>query len=84
MKIKMNTLLADICVSVTELKRNLVSVLRAVASAPVVILNHNQPTAYLLSAEYYESLLEKLEDLEDARLVKERRSERVVKVSVHE
>lgn len=78
----MNAILADVGVSVTELKRNLAKVLQVVGGAPIAILNHNQPAAYLLSAAYYESLLERLEDLEDARLVKERRSERVVKVNL--
>ena len=80
----MNKILADISVSVTEIKRDLAAVLRGAAGAPVAVLNHNQPMAYLLSAEQYESLLNKLDDMEDACLVMARRNEPVVKVDLNE
>jgi hypothetical protein len=34
-------------------------------------LNNNRPEAYLLSADYYEQLLARMDDLEDAHLVRE-------------
>ena len=39
---------------------------------PVAVLNHNRPEAYLLSAAHYERLIAHVEDLEDARLARER------------
>lgn len=68
----METILADKTVSVTELKRNFAAVISEAEDEAVAILNHNKPEAYLLPAAYYERLLERLEDLEDMRLVKER------------
>lgn len=68
----METILADKTVSVTELKRNFAEVVNEAEGGAVAILNHNKPEAYLLSAAYYERLLDRLEDLEDIRLVKER------------
>jgi antitoxin StbD len=68
----MQDIYAGKTVSVTELKRNLASVLSEAGDEAVAVLNHNKPEAYLLSAALYEHLLERLEDLEDARLVRER------------
>lgn len=41
----MNWILADMAVSVTELKRNFAGVLREAENAPVAIINHNRPEA---------------------------------------
>lgn len=80
----METIFADKTVSVTELKRNLASVINEAGDDAIAILNHNKPEAYLLSASYYERLLERLEDLEDAKLVKERGEGPFVKVELDE
>ena len=42
----------------------------------VVILVHDQPSAYLIPATEYEELLERLEDYELGLLVKERAAEK--------
>jgi len=80
----MQTIYANKTVSVTELKRNLASVLRQAGDHAVAVLNHNRPEAYLLSAELYERLLEQLEDLEDARLVRDRAQGPFVEVGLDE
>ena len=80
----METIHADLTVSVTELKRNFARVLTTAQDSPVAVLNHNKPEAYLLSAKYYEALLDALEDLEDKRLVEERRSGPFVEVTLDE
>ena len=38
----------------------------------MAVLNHNRPEAYLLPAGHYERLMNHLEDLEDAKVVRER------------
>lgn len=68
----MQTIHANKTVSVTELKRNFSAILDQAADHPVAVLNHNRPEAYLLSAAYYEELLERLEDMEDSRLASQR------------
>lgn len=78
----METILADKTVSVTELKRNFAAIINEADNGAVAILNHNKPEAYLLPAAYYEQLLERLEDLEDIRLVKERGDGPFVKVGL--
>jgi antitoxin StbD len=73
-------LYASQAVSITDLKRNISSVLKELADEPVVVLNHNKPEAYILSAARYEKLLDLIEDLKDAEIVRQRRSDPAVKV----
>lgn len=80
----METVLANVTVSVTELKRNFANVLKEAENTPVAVLNHNRPEAYLLSAEYYEQLVSRIEDLEDAKLVRERAAGPFVEVSLND
>ena len=81
----MHTVLADLTVSITELKKNPTSVINEAAGEPIAILNNNKPTAYLLSAKMYEAIFELMEDqylgkIAARRLEKER--ELAVKVNV--
>lgn len=68
----MEPVLSHFTVSVTELKRNYADILKQADDAPIAVLNHNRPEAYLLPASHYERLMAHLEDLEDAKLVRER------------
>ena len=52
--------------------------------APVAILNHNKPVFYAVPAEAYELLMDKLEDIELAAIVKERQDMPEVEVSLDE
>ncbi|SDB49171.1 antitoxin StbD [Desulfonatronum thiosulfatophilum] len=78
----MQTIYTDKIVSVTELKRNFSNVLNQAGNDPVAILNHNKAAAYLLSAEHYERLIDRLEDIEDAKLIKERSAGPFVEVNM--
>jgi len=80
----METIHAGLTISVTELKRNFAGVLATAKDAPVAVLNHNKPEAYLLSAKHYESILSALEDMEDKRLVEERSTGPFVEVALDE
>ncbi|MEW5838402.1 MAG: type II toxin-antitoxin system Phd/YefM family antitoxin [Pseudomonadota bacterium] len=80
----MDSVLSTMTVSVTELKRNFSSILREAEDQPVAVLNHNRPEAYLLSAAHYERLMAYLEDLEDARLLRDRLDGPFVEVALHE
>ncbi len=72
----MNTLLADCATDIAELQTHPLDVLEQAQNAAVVILNNNQPTAYLLSAQLYETLLEQLDDQFLAQLIKQREAEK--------
>jgi len=65
----------------TDLRRNPKSIMEIVGDLPVAVLNHNKPVAYLLSAHAYEALLEKIDDVELAKIVKGRRGGKTIKVS---
>lgn len=48
----------------------------------MAIHNHNKPAAYLLSADYYEFLLDQIANIELSKIVKERRGGETVEVSL--
>ncbi|HET9031327.1 MAG TPA: type II toxin-antitoxin system prevent-host-death family antitoxin [Dokdonella sp.] len=80
----MESILADASISITELKRNPSAVIEAADGESVAVLVHNKPSAYLVPAETYKRLLERLEDLELAELVRSRATERRIKVKLDE
>ena len=80
----MDTIYSNITVSVTELKRNFAGVIRQADECPVAILNHNRPEAYLLPAAHYERLIAHLEDLEDAKLIRERANGHFLEVDIND
>jgi antitoxin StbD len=47
----------------------------------VAVLNHNRPEAYLVPAAYFERLLNQLEDLQDAQLVRQRADGPFIEIS---
>ncbi len=71
---------AQSTVSMTDLRR--VSIADIVSDSPVAVLNQNKPAAYLLSADYYEFLLDQVENIELSKIVKARRGGKTVKVSL--
>lgn len=80
----MDTILSNKSVSITELKRSPSAVISAADDDAVAILIHNKPSAYLLSAEAYEQMLERLDDLELAQTVRARADEPRVEVGFDE
>ena len=78
----METVLTSQTVSVTELKRNFAHVLQATQEAPIAVLNHNKPEAYLISAAHYAHLLEVAEDAADRAVVAERQNGPFVPVDI--
>jgi antitoxin StbD len=80
----MDRIYARASVSISDLKKNPSRIINEAEGAPVAILNHNKPSAYLIPAEAFEALMERFEDYNLAQLVKERESEPTVKVSLDE
>ena len=80
----MEAILADASVSITELNRNPSAVIEAADDAAVAVLVHNRPSAYLVPAATYQRLMERIEDLELAELVRSRRGEKRVRVTLDE
>jgi antitoxin StbD len=80
----MESILADASISITELKRNPCAVIEAGGGEPVAVLVHNKSSAYLVPADTYRRLLDRLESLELAELVRSRTRERRIKVKLDE
>src|SRR3546814_20963767 len=60
----MEAILADVSISITELKRNPSAVIEAADGESVAVLVHNKPSAYLVPAATYKRLMARLEDPE--------------------
>jgi antitoxin StbD len=72
----MKQVLSSCSASISELKKNPTALLNEAEGSPIAILNHNVPVAYLIPAETYEWLMDKLEDSELALIVADRASEK--------
>ena len=77
----MKPVLANCSASISELKRNPSALIDQSEEEPIAILNHNRPTAYLIPAETYEELMERLEDYQLGLIVKERQNEKIKAVA---
>jgi len=80
----LHEILADTGVSISELKRNPSAVIEAAGGFPVAVLNRNTPAAYLVPAKAWEELMDRLEDIELARIVREREGETPIDVDIEE
>lgn len=78
----MDQILAQISASISELKQNPNRLLKEAGDNAIVILNHNEPTAYFVPVDTYEALLDRLEDYELALMVEQRKSEKNQAVEV--
>ncbi|MBI5075007.1 MAG: type II toxin-antitoxin system Phd/YefM family antitoxin [Nitrospirae bacterium] len=78
----MKAVLAKCSASISELKRNPTALIEKSEGEPIAILNHNSPTAYLIPAETYELLMERLEDYQLGLIVQERQSEKIRAIAV--
>ncbi len=77
-----DTILADSSVSISDLKKNPSAVIAAAEGFPVVVLNRNTPSAYLVPAKAWEALMDRLEDIELAELVRQREGQEEIEVSI--
>ena len=79
----MRQILADCSASISELKKNPTALLADSGGAPIAILNHNNPTAYLVPAETYEWLMDIVDDYQLSKLVDERLQDKDQAVEVN-
>ncbi len=78
------TLLADVGVTITELKRSPGTALDAGNGRPVAILNHNVPTHYAVPAKLWEQIVDMLDDLHLRELAEARAHEETVPVTLQQ
>jgi antitoxin StbD len=79
---KLDQVLADASISISELKKNPSAVIEAANGFPVAILNRNTPSAYLVPAAAWEALMDHLDNLELVELIRQREHEEPVRVSL--
>ncbi len=78
----MKTVLANCSASISELKKNPTALIDEADGEPIAILNHNKPTAYLIPAETYEDMIDRVEDFQLGLLIQNRQHEKIVAVDV--
>jgi len=60
----MQTILADVAVSMSEFKKNPAAVLREANNRPVAVLNHNRAAFYMVEPHLFEAMLDEIADQE--------------------
>ena len=78
----METLYADVTISMSEFKKNPAAVLREAKNRPVAVLNHSKAAFYMLEPALFKAMLEELSDQQLSRTVLERMSERAQAIEV--
>lgn len=81
---KTHRILSDVSAGISELKKNPMAVVEQGDGLPVAILNRNSPVFYAVPAEAFELLMDKLDDMELAELVRSRLDEQVIDVDLSE
>ncbi len=67
---------ASLSTSISEFKKNPSAILAQANGETVALLNHNKPSAYIVSARTYEIMLEAIENLELLELAESRLKEK--------
>jgi antitoxin StbD len=78
----MQRLAAQMAVSVSDLKKSPSAVVEGAGGEAVAVLNHNRVMAYMVPAEAYEAMIERLDDLTLIDTIRAREDERPVPVSL--
>jgi antitoxin StbD len=72
--------LTHMTASITELKTNPMQTVASAGGEAIAILNRNKPAFYCVPADTYEQLMDMLEDMELAEIVKSREGEEEISV----
>jgi antitoxin StbD len=78
----METIYADVTISMSEFKKNPAAVLRDAKSRPVAVLNHNKAAFYMVEPALFEAMLDELADQDLHRTVLARMGERAHAIEV--
>ncbi|MFZ5667674.1 MAG: type II toxin-antitoxin system Phd/YefM family antitoxin [Pseudomonadota bacterium] len=80
--VMIHDILAERCISISDLKKNPSAAIEAADGMPLAVLNRNTPAAYLVPAKAWAALMERLEDMELAEIVRQRLSENQEEIEV--
>jgi antitoxin StbD len=76
------SIFAKSTISISDLRKNISSIIQDAGDSPLAVLNHNKPAAYILSAKAYEALMERLDDARLVEIAKKRLDGKRVKVKL--
>ena len=76
------SIFAKSTISISDLRKNISSIIQDAGDCPLAVLNHNKPAAYILSAKAYEALMERLDDARLVDTAKKRLNGKRVKVKL--
>jgi antitoxin StbD len=79
----MQTILADLAVSMSEFKKNPAAVLREANNRPVAVLNHNKAAFYMIEPELFEAMMEEIADQDLYQKVLTRMADKVNAIEVN-
>ena len=68
----MDTIYADLSISMSEFKKNPAQILRTAGEKPVAVLSHNRPAFYMVAPRVFEALIESLDDRDLLAIVRQR------------
>ncbi len=68
----MDSIYADLCISMSKFKKNPAQVLRTAGEKPVAVLSHNRPAFYMVSPMLFEALVEEMADRDWVEIVGQR------------
>lgn len=74
--------LADTCVSISELKKNPSVIVAQGDGFPVAVLNRNEPDFYCIPADAWEEIVDRLEDVELNAIADARQGQAVIPVNL--
>lgn len=78
----MQSLFAELTVSMSDFKKNPAKVLRDAGTQPVAVLNHNKAAFYMVEPTLFEALIEDLRDAQMMPLINARYAQREQAVEV--
>ena len=78
----METIFADVTVSMSEFKKNPAAVIREANSRPVAVLNHNKAAFYMVEPALFQAMLDELADQDLHQKVIARMGERARAIEV--
>lgn len=75
---------APVAVSVSDLKKSPTAIMNEANGEAVAVLNHNRIMAYMVPADVYEAMLDRLDDLYLAEIIKSRSGEKGIPVDIND
>ena len=77
-------ILSETAASISDLKKNPMGTVAAGEGFPVAILNRNAPAFYCVPADVYESMMDRLEDIELNAIADARAGQHSTKITLDE